>query len=65
MSDTRINTIRAVRESFWRNHTRLVRIPGKTQNDYPCDTRMAFCDYVETLRRDGDITERLAYSATL
>jgi len=65
MADIRITTQKALRESFWRNHSRFVRVPGKSQNDYPADIRMSFVDYVDMLCRDGDIAEALASRATL
>lgn len=68
MSDIRMTTQSAVRESFWHNcGSRLAasRIKGKTQNDYPADVRMAFVDYVDMLALDGDITDSLANKVTL
>ena len=38
---------------------------GKSQNDLPVDLRMMFCDFVESLVRDGTITESLAQKVTL
>ncbi len=38
---------------------------GWTQNDYPNDVRMAFVDYVDSLARNGEISEALAQKATL
>ncbi len=57
-----------VRRSFWLTFCvegcpREFR--GKSQNDLPVDVRMAFCDYVEHLARNGDITETLAAKVTL
>ena len=65
MSDYRITTQKALRASFWANHTHLQRVPGRTQNGYPVDTRTAFCDYVDNLARNGEISETLAQRATL
>lgn len=65
MADVRITTQKSLRESFWRNHCGFDRIPGKSQNDYPVYVRMSFVDYVDMLRRDGDITEALASRVTL
>lgn len=65
MADIRMTTQKQVRESFWANFPRYERKSGFTQNDYPADVRMLFCDFVEDLARDGDITESLAQRVTL
>jgi hypothetical protein len=33
--------------------------------DFKTDTRVAWCDFVDYMHRDGQITDRLAQSATL
>ena len=38
---------------------------GKTQNDYSCDVRCTFVDFIESLRRSGYITEKQANNITL
>lgn len=66
-----IKTQAQVRENFW-GFLREVN-PGlavkyrrnKRQNDYPTDIRVNFVDFVDHLRRDGQITEALAYRVTL
>ena len=65
MADRTITTVARLRASFWANHSRLVRVPGRTQNDYPVDTRMAWVEYVDAMARDGSISEALARRATL
>lgn len=60
-----ITTQKALRDAFWAEHPKLVRCAGKKQNDYPADTRMAWCDFVEAMRRNGEISEALANRATL
>ena len=35
------------------------------QNDYPADVRMAWCDFVESTRRSGEIADDLCERATL
>ena len=57
-----------VRDAFWltfcvEGKPREYR--GKRQNDLPADLRMAFCDYVDGLQRDGTISEALASRVTL
>ena len=65
MADFRMTTNKAVRESFWNNNWRLIRFNGRTHNSYSADVRMAFCDHVDMLARDGEISESLAQRATL
>ena len=61
----------AVRAAFWRDHAGLVvrrkGARGRTlhQNLQPADTRVAFVDYVDSLQRDGIISEALAFRVTL
>lgn len=56
-----------IRKSFWesfpqfKSHYRA----KKRQNDYNTDIRTTFVDYVDSLRRDGTISERLANNVTL
>lgn len=72
------STVNEVRDAFWEQHPQFKkekktrRTPSgrnirtwKTQNDYPCDIRMAWCDFVENTRRSGDMTESLANRVTL
>lgn len=60
-----ISTQQEIRSQFWADHPQLKRHSGWKQNQYPCDTRVAFCSYVEALRRNGDISEQLAERSTL
>lgn len=60
-----ITTQPQVRISFWANHPSFKRHSGWKQNQYPVDVRMAFCDWVEYLWRDRQISEELAERATL
>lgn len=60
-----ITTQRQLRAEFWHNHPQFKRHSGWTQNQYPADIRMAWCDFVESIRRNGDISEALADRATL
>ena len=56
-----------LRRAFWlaRPDLRPQYRSAKRQNAYPCDTRMAWCDYVEAMARDGAISDDLAARATL
>jgi len=60
-------TVKQVRAAFWDAHPQFkseYRV-NKKQNDYICDIRMAFIDYVQNLSRDGMITEKMEYRVTL
>jgi hypothetical protein len=57
-------TQRAVRVAFWDTHPNLLRRPGR-QNAQPTNTRIAFCDFVDMLAREGHISEALASRVTL
>ena len=59
-----------VRRSFWDctqydevEEKRLKR--AREGKDYRTDVRCAFVDYVDMLRRDGEISEALAHRVTL
>lgn len=73
-----ITTQKDLRAAFWEahpQHRRGVKAVGtahgrkfyveKTQNDYPTDVRVAWCDFIDYMRRDGQISEALAQRATL
>ena len=56
-----------VRQAFWEAHPEFksdYRV-SKRQNEYKCDIRCAFVDYVDYLQRDSIISEKLAYRVTL
>ena len=54
-----------VRTAFWQGMPQVwAKYRNKRQNDWPCDLRMEFCDFVEMLRRDGHISESLANRVT-
>ena len=57
-----------VRSAFWLTffvEGKPRRYYGKTQNELPSDLRIAFCDFVDSLARDGTISEALAQRVTL
>lgn len=60
-----ITSQKDLRDAFWDAHPELTRKGQQKQNAYPADTRMAWCDYVESMRRDGQISNELAQRATL
>lgn len=64
--DYAITNQKILRDTFWREHPSLVRgSRSKTQNQYPTDTRVAWCDWVEACSRNGTISPALAHRATL
>jgi hypothetical protein len=54
-----------LRAAFWRAFPQFQRRRGATQNDYPADVRATWCDFIEAARSNGEITDRVAESATL
>jgi hypothetical protein len=60
-------TQKQVRQAFWDSFPEFkpdFQIK-KRQNDYKCDIRVSFVDFVDSLRRNGDISEKLANNVTL
>lgn len=69
-----ITTQRELRDEFWRQHPRFKRRMVKvgpdryrqaTQNDYPTDVRVAWCDWVDHMNKSNQISDALAERATL
>lgn len=63
-----ITTQKEIRSLFWQTYPFLNRkkiVKFGDEKTYVTDTRVAFCDFVENLRRDGQISEALAYRVTL
>jgi hypothetical protein len=60
-----ISTQRELRICFWSAHPNLKRRGRAKQASYPTDVRVAWRDFVEKMRRSGDLTERLAQKSTL
>ena len=54
-----MKTVAEVRRAFWAAH------PSLLLQKKSIDTRCAFVDFVDYLARDGQITEALAFRATL
>jgi len=61
-----------IRAAFWNAHpdfefqAREAGIFSKPQNYYHCATvRCAFVDFVDSLARNGEISEKLAFRVTL
>ena len=69
-----MKTQKDIRTAFWSVHPDLPRRRYRyswNQSDktaelvYPTDTRCAFVDYVDQLQQSGEISEALAFRATL
>jgi hypothetical protein len=69
-----ITNQKALRELFWQTFPELPRrryrySPNRTDKNaelvYPIDTRCTWCDWIDSLERDGQISAALADRATL
>lgn len=64
-----ITTQRDLRRTFWRDHPTLPRrrITNYSGNGkmHVTDTRVAWCDWIDALCKNGDISDELAQRATL
>lgn len=62
-----MKTQKQIRDSFWSNFPEYAneKRSRKKQNDYKCDIRCAFVDYVDMLAKDGEITWKMARKVTL
>lgn len=63
-------TQKEVRAAFWEAHPtaskeRIPSFEGHGVRCYVCDTRCAFVDFVDSLARNGNISESLADRVTL
>lgn len=60
-----ITTQKELHVAFWQGMPQVwSKYRNKRQNEWPCDLRMEFCDFVEMLRQDGIISETLANEVT-
>ena len=73
-----IKTLSELRAQFWEQHPQYKRKTrcltsrnGKpfyayvSQNDYPADVRTAWVFFIDNMQRNGEISEALAWKATL
>ena len=60
-----MTTQKQIRAAFWQQNPEFTRVAGKSQNDYNARIRMAFGDFVDSLEREGEISEALARRAGL
>ena len=60
-------TFKQVRDLFFENFPEFQseRRVRKHQNEYSCDCRCAFCDFTDSLHKDGQITDKQAFKITL
>lgn len=60
-------TQREVRRAFWDEHPGMSRkkIGPPQHRSYTTDTRCAFVDFIDSLHRDGQISDALAQRVTL
>jgi len=65
----RITTQRELRREFWQTFPNLPRKKIKNYSGngtmYPADTRVTWCDWIDSLSKGGDISQELAQRATL
>ena len=66
-----MTTQKQIRKAFWHYHPHLEthalmwQIKTAPHNRHNTETRTAFSEFVDTLARSGEITEKLAFRATL
>ncbi len=60
-----IHTINKLRNVFWNERLDLHYVPGQRQNDYPPEVRKQWVFFVDSMRRQGSINNKLAEMATL
>lgn len=59
-----------IREAFWQNHPQFDSRDYKgqnhpSQNNYNATIRSAWCEWIDYLQKDGQISEELADKVTL
>ena len=74
MKGNMFTTQRQIIGAFWREFPQFRKtvVPlgnglyrERTQNEYPCDVRCAFVDFVDALQKSGQISAALAERVTL
>lgn len=60
-----ITTQKELRAAFWEAHPQYKRRGRQKQNVYPTTVSVAWCDFIDCMCRDGQISEALAQRATL
>ncbi len=64
-SHFQITTQADLRRHFWDDNPAFEKHRGKPQNSCPADVRMAWVDFVDHMCKSGEISENLAFRATL
>ena len=63
-----MTTQQQIRDAFWQTffvNGKPREYRGKSQNQLPIDVRCAFVDFIDSLARDGTISQALAARVTL
>lgn len=65
-----ITNQKELRKRFWQEHPQLAHLHKRTvkygdHKDYPTDVRVSFCDWLDALSKNGEVSRALAYRATL
>jgi hypothetical protein len=62
-----MKTLSELRRCFWATFPEYQKEyrKRKTQNDYKCDIRCSWVDWLDSLAKSGEITRKLAERATL
>ena len=66
-----VTTQKEIRKMFWKEHPDLAYqakeagVMNKRQNEHCATTRCAFCDFVDGLWRDGQISGSMVEKVTL
>jgi hypothetical protein len=60
-----MTTQKQLRAAFWKYHPGFTRRGRTKQNDYNATIRTTWVDFLDCMRRNGEISEALANRATL
>ncbi len=62
-----ITTQKQLRDEFWNQNEQWAdaRRSRKTHNDYNCTIRCSWVDFVDAMQKSNQISEKLAFRATL
>lgn len=60
-------TFKQARDMFFDTYTmyKSERKRGKKQNQFTCDCRTDFCDFVDSLHKEGLLSDKQRYNITL
>lgn len=62
-----MKTQKEIRQAFWNEFPEFKHEfrTRKTQNDYSCDIRCTFVDWIDNIHKDGIISDGMAQKITL